>query len=93
MDRSGEGGRTSMPGRSGWVREPPAAREYAVEPVGVATQTPSAETVVRNISSQYISVVDNAAPVNQSPKKLRNVRTRGTWVRPSVDDNLVQYYE
>lgn len=38
---------TSMMGFSGWHSEPPAARLYAVEPVGVATQTPSARTVVR----------------------------------------------
>ena len=35
-----------MTGLSGWHREPPAAKLYAVDPVGVATQIPSACTVV-----------------------------------------------
>ena len=31
----------------GWTIEPPAAREYAVDPVGVEIITPSPWTVVR----------------------------------------------
>ena len=49
-----------MTGFSGWQREPPAARLYAVEPVGVATQTPSAWTVVKCSSSPKISMADIA---------------------------------
>jgi len=49
-----------MTGFSGWQREPPAARLYAVEPVGVAIQTPSAWTEVKCSSSPNISVEDIA---------------------------------
>lgn len=51
---------TKITGFSGWHREPPAARLYAVDPVGVATQTPSACTVVKCSSSPKISVEDIA---------------------------------
>lgn len=51
---------TSMTGLSGWQRDPPAARLYAVDPVGVATQTPSACTVVKCWSSPNISIADMA---------------------------------
>ena len=51
---------TRMTGFSGWQREPPAARLYAVEPVGVAMQTPSAWTEVKCSSSPNISVEDIA---------------------------------
>ena len=51
---------TSITGLSGWQREPPAARLYAVLPVGVATQTPSACTVVKCSSPPKISVEDIA---------------------------------
>lgn len=47
---------TSITGFSGWQREPPAARLYAVDPVGVETQTPSASTEVKCSSSPNISV-------------------------------------
>lgn len=49
-----------MTGFSGWHREPPAARLYAVDPVGVATQTPSACTVVKCSVSPNISREDMA---------------------------------
>lgn len=49
-----------MTGFSGWHREPPAARLYAVDPVGVATQTPSACTVVKCSPSPNISREDMA---------------------------------
>ncbi len=49
-----------MTGFSGWHRDPPAARLYAVDPVGVATQTPSACTVVKCSSSPKISIADMA---------------------------------
>ena len=49
-----------MTGFSGWHREPPAARLYAVDPVGVATQTPSACTVVKCSPSPNISREDIA---------------------------------
>lgn len=52
-----------MTGFSGWHREPPAARLYAVDPVGVATQTPSACTVVKCSVSPNISREDMAIPV------------------------------
>lgn len=51
---------TSMTGFSGWQRDPPAARLYAVEPVGVPTQTPSARIEVKCSSSPNISVKDIA---------------------------------
>ncbi len=51
---------TRMTGFSGWQSDPPAARLYAVEPVGVATQTPSACTVVKCSSSPKISMADIA---------------------------------
>ena len=51
---------TRMTGFSGWQREPPAARLYAVLPVGVATQMPSAWTVVKCSSSPNISMADIA---------------------------------
>lgn len=49
-----------MTGFSGCDSEPPAARLYAVEPVGVATQTPSAWTEVKYSSSPKISSEDMA---------------------------------
>ena len=49
-----------MTGFSGWQREPPAARLYAVEPVGVETQIPSAWTEVKCSSSPKISMYDIA---------------------------------
>ena len=51
---------SKMTGFSGWHNEPPADRLYAVEPVGVATQTPSACTVVKCSSSPKISMADIA---------------------------------
>lgn len=51
---------TRMTGFSGWHKEPPAARLYAVEPVGVATQMPSAWTVVKCSSSPKTSIEDIA---------------------------------
>ena len=51
---------TRMTGFSGWQSEPPAARLYAVDPVGVATQIPSACTVVKCSSSPKISIDDIA---------------------------------
>lgn len=51
---------TRMTGLSGWQREPPAERLYAVEPVGVATQTPSACTVVKCCLSPQTSMADIA---------------------------------
>ena len=54
---------SKMTGFSGWHNDPPAARLYAVEPVGVATQTPSACTVVKCSSSPKISIADMAAAV------------------------------
>ena len=53
---------TSITGFSGWHNDPPAARLYAVEPVGVETQIPSASTDVKCSSSPNISVYDIAAP-------------------------------
>ena len=38
----GQIGVSRMPGMEGWVRGPPAEREYAVEPVGVEMMQPSA---------------------------------------------------
>lgn len=37
-----------MHGTKGWVMEPPADNEYAVEPVGVENTNPSPVVVVRN---------------------------------------------
>ena len=51
---------TSITGFSGWHRDPPAASEYAVLPVGVATQTPSAWTVVKCSSPPKSSIDDIA---------------------------------
>ena len=45
LDFCQKGGQ-QMTQRSFTHRDPPAARLYAVDPVGVATQTPSACTVV-----------------------------------------------
>lgn len=55
---------TRITGFSGWHKEPPAARLYAVEPVGVATQTPSAWTEVKCSSSPNISIDDMATKVS-----------------------------
>jgi acetyltransferase len=43
----GQIGVIRMPATPGWITGPPAAREYAVEPVGVAMIRPSARYVVR----------------------------------------------
>ena len=51
---------TRITGFSGWQSEPPAARLYAVDPVGVATQMPSAWTVVKCSSSPKTSIEDIA---------------------------------
>lgn len=51
---------TRITGLSGWHRDPPAARLYAVEPVGVAIQTPSASRVVKCSSSPNNSMEDIA---------------------------------
>lgn len=51
---------TRITGLSGWHREPPAAKLYAVEPVGVAMQTPSARRVVKCSSSPNNSIEDIA---------------------------------
>ena len=51
---------TNITGFSGWHKDPPAARLYAVEPVGVATQTPSAWIVVKCSSSPKTSMEDIA---------------------------------
>ena len=51
---------TRMIGFSGWLKLPPHERLYAVEPVGVATHTPSAWTVVKCSSSPKISMADIA---------------------------------
>lgn len=42
----GQMGVNRMAGTQGWQMEPPAAAEYAVEPVGVASITPSPCTLV-----------------------------------------------
>lgn len=54
---------TRITGFSGWQSDPPAARLYAVEPVGVDTQIPSACTVVKWSLSPKSSKVDIAAVV------------------------------
>ena len=51
---------TRITGFSGWHSDPPAARLYAVDPVGVATQMPSAWTVVKCSSSPKTSIEDIA---------------------------------
>lgn len=51
---------TNITGFSGWQRDPPAARLYAVDPVGVDTQMPSARTEVKCSSSPKTSIVDRA---------------------------------
>lgn len=43
----GQIGEINNAGIPGCTRDPPAEREYAVDPVGVAIQSPSACTVVR----------------------------------------------
>lgn len=43
----GQRGVMSIEGISGWTKDPPAEREYAVDPVGVETHRPSAWTVVK----------------------------------------------
>jgi hypothetical protein len=43
----GQMGEMSRAGIPGCTRDPPADSEYAVDPVGVATQSPSACTVVK----------------------------------------------
>lgn len=53
---------TSITGFSGWQSEPPAARLYAVDPVGVDTQTPSASTEVKCSSSPKTSMFASATP-------------------------------
>lgn len=57
---------TRITGFSGCDRDPPAARLYAVEPVGVAMQIPSARTVVKCSSSPNSSIWDMAARVDVS---------------------------
>jgi hypothetical protein len=47
----GQMGVRRIAGISGWTREPPAEREYAVEPVGVEKIQPSAWTTVSRSSS------------------------------------------
>ena len=47
---------TRITGFSGCESEPPAARLYAVEPVGVAMQIPSASRVVKCSSSPNNSI-------------------------------------
>lgn len=83
---------TKITGFSGWQSEPPAARLYAVEPVGVATQIPSAWTLVKCSSSPKSSRVDIAA----SEISVRSLRVYGdgslrrTRARTSIDYDIVQ---
>lgn len=58
---------TRMTGFSGCESDPPAARLYAVEPVGVAMQIPSARTVVKCSSSPNSSIWDMAVFVSGWP--------------------------
>ena len=57
---------TNMTGFSGCDNAPPAARLYAVEPVGVEMQMPSARTVVKCSSSPNNSIVDIAVKEKDS---------------------------
>lgn len=51
---------TNITGFSGCESDPPAARLYAVDPVGVAMQIPSASRVVKCSSSPNSSICDMA---------------------------------
>ena len=53
-------GVTTVPATDGDTIGPPAENEYAVEPVGVATITPSAENVVT-----YVSSTSTASPIRR----------------------------
>ena len=54
----GQMGVRRIAGISGWTRDPPADREYAVEPVGVEKMHPSAWTTVRSSLSPYNSKLE-----------------------------------
>lgn len=91
---------TSITGFSGWHREPPAARLYAVDPVGVETHMPSARIEVKCSSSPNISVKDIAGWTSVSlfagPRPCAGFRSsitkfRLTWVRSPIDNDLVEY--
>jgi len=82
---------TRMTGFSGWQRDPPAARLYAVEPVGVATQTPSACTEVKCSSSPKISMEDMAAEISCRIPGKGYCEGKGlTRVRTAIYDYIVQ---
>jgi len=80
----GEGGGmlTSIPGKAGWHKLAPAAREYAVDPVGVATQRPSAAIEVRNSSFAYSSAVVIVAlgPLSTTISLRTTTEQSGRWV-------------
>ena len=59
-------GVTTMQGTDGETMGPPALNEYAVEPVGVAEITPSAEKVVT-----YASSTNTASRINRCRRSSR----------------------
>jgi hypothetical protein len=73
----GQMGVNRMAGTLGWTMEPPAATEYAVLPVGVASMTPSACTCpARQPRSRR-----RRAGTLQEPCALSNFCTSGFNVR------------
>lgn len=66
--------------------------EYAVEPVGVATQRPSACTVVRWCSSPAQNI--SHTPVRWWRELLtEEFEQADIWTRPTVDHKVVQNFE
>lgn len=89
---------TRMTGLSGWQSEPPAARLYAVEPVGVAMHTPSAWMLVKCSSSPKSSIEDIAFRREKSQSRGVEGELGGqagragsrTCIRASIDNDFVE---